>query len=203
MDDDVTLLLCGDVMLGRGVDQILPHPGDPTLRERSVQDARTYVALAAQVNGSIPSPVDWSWPWGDALELFTDTDCHARIVNLETSITTSSDFAPGKAVHYRMHPANLPALRIVRPDVCMLANNHVLDSAAVACSRLWMSWWPRGSGWPGRAGLQTRWRRPLSYRFHEPEAGWSSSPSVRRPAASRMTGLPPPGTGRGFTFSHH
>jgi poly-gamma-glutamate capsule biosynthesis protein CapA/YwtB (metallophosphatase superfamily) len=25
----VTLFLCGDVMLGRGVDQILPHPGDP------------------------------------------------------------------------------------------------------------------------------------------------------------------------------
>jgi poly-gamma-glutamate capsule biosynthesis protein CapA/YwtB (metallophosphatase superfamily) len=147
MDDNVTLLLCGDVMLGRGVDQILPHPGDPTLRERSVQDARTYVALAAQVNGRIPSPVDWSWPWGDALQLFTHTDCDARIVNLETSITTSSDFAPGKAVHYRMHPANLPALRIVRPDVCVLANNHVLDFGrrglletldVLAAARLWV-----------------------------------------------------------------
>jgi poly-gamma-glutamate capsule biosynthesis protein CapA/YwtB (metallophosphatase superfamily) len=126
-DGAVTLLLCGDVMLGRGVDQILPHPGDPTLRERSVKDARTYVALAAEVNGGVPSPVDWSWPWGDALELFTDVDCDARIINLETSITTSSDFAPGKAVHYRMHPANVPAVEIVRPDVCVLANNHVLD----------------------------------------------------------------------------
>ncbi|MGW0756483.1 CapA family protein, partial [Streptomyces sp. NPDC002814] len=29
----VTLFLCGDVMLGRGVDQVLPHPGDPALRE--------------------------------------------------------------------------------------------------------------------------------------------------------------------------
>ena len=67
-DGDVTLLLCGDVMLGRGVDQILPHPGDPTLRERSVHDAGIYVALAARLNGSIPQPVDWSWPWGDALE---------------------------------------------------------------------------------------------------------------------------------------
>jgi poly-gamma-glutamate capsule biosynthesis protein CapA/YwtB (metallophosphatase superfamily) len=127
MDGDVTLLLCGDVMLGRGVDQILPHPGDPTLRERSVQDARTYVALAADVNGSIPQPVDWSWPWGDALELLGTADCDARIINLETSITISSDFARGKGVHYRMHPANLPALGIVRPDVCVLANNHVLD----------------------------------------------------------------------------
>jgi poly-gamma-glutamate synthesis protein (capsule biosynthesis protein) len=24
---DVTLFLCGDVMLGRGIDQVLPHPG--------------------------------------------------------------------------------------------------------------------------------------------------------------------------------
>jgi poly-gamma-glutamate capsule biosynthesis protein CapA/YwtB (metallophosphatase superfamily) len=32
----VTLALCGDVMLGRGIDQILPHPGDPTLREPSI-----------------------------------------------------------------------------------------------------------------------------------------------------------------------
>ena len=126
-DGAVTLMLCGDVMLGRGVDQILPHPGDPTLRERSVRDARTYVALAARVNGSIPHPVDWSWPWGDALELLDQIDCDARIINLETAITTSSDFAHGKGVHYRMHPANVSAVGIVRPDVCVLANNHVLD----------------------------------------------------------------------------
>jgi poly-gamma-glutamate capsule biosynthesis protein CapA/YwtB (metallophosphatase superfamily) len=122
-----TLLLGGDVMLGRGVDQVLPHPGEPTLRERAVHDARTYVALAAEVNGSIPAPVDWSWPWGDALELFTHLDCDARIVNVETSITTSADFAPGKGVHYRMHPDNVSALQVVRPDVGVLANNHVLD----------------------------------------------------------------------------
>jgi poly-gamma-glutamate capsule biosynthesis protein CapA/YwtB (metallophosphatase superfamily) len=126
-DGAVTLLLCGDVMLGRGVDQILPHAGDPALRERSVRDARTYVSLAAEVNGSIPQPVDWSWPWGDTLELLARIDCDARIINLETSVTTSSDFARGKGVHYRMSPANVPAVQAVRPDVCVLANNHVLD----------------------------------------------------------------------------
>lgn len=31
-DHVVTLLLAGDVMTGRGVDQILPHPSDPELR---------------------------------------------------------------------------------------------------------------------------------------------------------------------------
>ena len=52
-DDAVVLLLCGDVMLGRGVDQILPHPGKPMLHERMVHDARTYVDLAVQANGPI------------------------------------------------------------------------------------------------------------------------------------------------------
>ena len=42
----ITLFLCGDVMLGRGVDQILPHPGDPALRERYLRDARDYIGLA-------------------------------------------------------------------------------------------------------------------------------------------------------------
>jgi poly-gamma-glutamate capsule biosynthesis protein CapA/YwtB (metallophosphatase superfamily) len=34
--DVVTMLAGGDVMLGRGVDQILPHPSDPVLREPAV-----------------------------------------------------------------------------------------------------------------------------------------------------------------------
>ncbi|MGR9037177.1 MAG: twin-arginine translocation signal domain-containing protein, partial [Gammaproteobacteria bacterium] len=27
----MTLFLCGDVMTGRGIDQVLPHPGDPRI----------------------------------------------------------------------------------------------------------------------------------------------------------------------------
>ena len=114
-------------MLGRGVDQILPHPGNPMLYESQVRDARIYVDLAVRANGSIPQPVDWLWPWGDALQLVEYADCDARIINLETSITTSDDYVPGKAVHYRMNPANAPTLAAIRPDVCILANNHVLD----------------------------------------------------------------------------
>lgn len=125
----ILLCLCGDVMLGRGIDQILPHPGDPRLQERSVRDARDYVDLAVRMNGGIPAPVDWSWPWGDALPWLADPGCDARILNLETSITTGDEFAPGKGVHYRMHPGNVRALKIVEPDVCVLANNHVLDFA--------------------------------------------------------------------------
>ena len=127
-DGAVTLLLCGDVMLGRGVDQILPHPGDPTLRERSVRDARTYVSLAAEVNGSIPQPVDWSWPWGDALELLArdrlrrpdhqSGNQHHHQLGLRSWQGRPLPDAPGQR-------SRSPS--IVQPDVCVLANNHVLD----------------------------------------------------------------------------
>ncbi|MFI8951532.1 CapA family protein [Streptomyces sp. NPDC053750] len=123
----VTLFLCGDVMLGRGIDQILPHPGDPELREDYVRDARSYVELAERAGGPIPAPVGPSWPWGEALGLLERAAPDVRILNLETAITSDGAFAAGKAVHYRMHPANVPALAVARPDVCVLANNHVLD----------------------------------------------------------------------------
>ncbi|MEU4227719.1 CapA family protein [Nonomuraea sp. NPDC026600] len=123
----VTLFLGGDVMLGRGVDQVLPHPGDPALCEPYIDDARTYVELAEAVNGPIPRPVDFSWPWGDALSVLDAYSLDARVVNLETSVTRSDAFAPDKAIHYRMNPDNLPCLAVVRPDACVLANNHLLD----------------------------------------------------------------------------
>ena len=126
-DSELTLALTGDVMLGRGIDQILPHPGDPTLRESYVHDARRYVELAEAVNGPIPRPVDFAWPWGDALAVLAAAAPDVRVINLETSVTRSDDFAPGKAVHYRMTPENLPSLAVAEPDVCVLANNHVLD----------------------------------------------------------------------------
>jgi poly-gamma-glutamate capsule biosynthesis protein CapA/YwtB (metallophosphatase superfamily) len=124
---ELGILLVGDVMLGRGIDQILPHPGAPDLREQVVHDAREYVALAEAVNGPVPCPVDPAYPWGDALGVLDDLTPDVRILNLETGITRSDDFAPGKAVHYRMSPDNVACLTAARPDVCVLANNHVLD----------------------------------------------------------------------------
>ncbi|WP_156747064.1 CapA family protein [Mycobacterium sp. E2733] len=123
----VTVLLGGDVMLGRGVDQILPHPGDPELREEYLRDAGGYVRLAERANGPISRPVDSRWPWGEVLTLLDEAAPDVRLINLETTITARGEFAHGKAVCYRMHPDNLPALAAVRPDVCALANNHILD----------------------------------------------------------------------------
>jgi poly-gamma-glutamate capsule biosynthesis protein CapA/YwtB (metallophosphatase superfamily) len=124
--DPITLFLCGDVMLGRGIDQILPHPGDPQLHEPAVTLATTYVELAERVNGPIPRPVGFSYVWGDALAALEDAQPDLRIVNLETSITASLEFLP-KGINYKMHPANVPCLGAAGIDCCVLANNHVLD----------------------------------------------------------------------------
>lgn len=124
----VTLFLCGDVMTGRGIDQILPHPSEPWLFESYVRSAVTYVELAEHVTGrKIPRPVDHAYIWGDALAELERVSPDARIVNLETSITVSDEPWPGKGIHYRMHPANVPCLTAARLECCVLANNHVMD----------------------------------------------------------------------------
>src|SRR5260370_39077236 len=104
----VTLFVCGDVMLGRGVDQVLPHPGDPQLREGYVRDARAYVRLAERAHGPIPRPAGFSWPWGDAMAALDHAAPDASRINLETTITRNPGFAPGKAVHFRIGPDDEP-----------------------------------------------------------------------------------------------
>lgn len=122
----VTLFLAGDVMTGRGVDQILPHPGDPMLFESYVKSATDYVALAEEANGAIPKPVSYDYVWGDALAELDRRAPDARLINLETAVTVSNDAQP-KGINYRMHPDNAPVLAAAGIDCCVLANNHVLD----------------------------------------------------------------------------
>ncbi|MFC0449570.1 CapA family protein [Rhodococcus jostii] len=129
MSDTITVFLAGDVMTGRGVDQILPFAGDPELRERCVRDAREYVALAEKRNGSIPRPVGFEWPWGEALRVLDEAAPDARVINLETTVTTCARFV-SKGINYRMHPSNVGVLAVARIDVCVLANNHILDFGA-------------------------------------------------------------------------
>jgi poly-gamma-glutamate capsule biosynthesis protein CapA/YwtB (metallophosphatase superfamily) len=123
----ITLFLCGDVMTGRGIDQVLPHPVNPQIHEPFMTSAEGYVKLAEKANGPIPQPADFSYIWGDALEEFRSIRPDVRIINLETAVTTSSDFWPGKGIHYRMHPENIPCLTAAGIDCCVLANNHILD----------------------------------------------------------------------------
>lgn len=114
-------------MTGRGIDQVLPHPGDPAIHESYLKSAAGYVKLAEEANGPIPRPVDFSYIWGDALSEWDRSAPDARIINLETSITTSDDYWEEKGIHYRMNPENVPCLTAARIDYCSLANNHILD----------------------------------------------------------------------------
>ncbi len=126
-ENHIRLFLCGDVMTGRGIDQILPHPGNPQLYERYVRDARSYLKIAEENNGPIPFPVSFSYIWGDALKILDAMKPDIRIINLETSVTTSENYWTGKGINYRMHPMNIPCLSAAEIDCCVLANNHVLD----------------------------------------------------------------------------
>jgi poly-gamma-glutamate synthesis protein (capsule biosynthesis protein) len=85
----ITLFLCGDVMTGRGVDQILPYPCPPHLYERSCASALDYVALAERACGPIPRPVDFKYVWGDALAALERVRPDARIIQ------------PGDECHYQ------------------------------------------------------------------------------------------------------
>jgi poly-gamma-glutamate synthesis protein (capsule biosynthesis protein) len=125
--DAITIFLCGDVMIGRGIDQVLPHPSDPRLYEPLMKTARDYVELAVKASGPLPAPVDFAYIWGDALDAFARLVPDARLINLETAVTTSDAYWPGKGIHYRVHPANIPCLTAAHIDCCVLSNNHVLD----------------------------------------------------------------------------
>lgn len=123
----ITLFLCGDVMIGRGIDQIMSRPSHAELREADVKDARHYVELARKKSGPIPKRVEPTYVWGDALGEIEKRAPDAHIGNLETSITSSDAYWEAKGIHYRMYPMNVACLTGSRLDVCALANNHVMD----------------------------------------------------------------------------
>lgn len=123
----ITLFMCGDVMTGRGIDQVLPFSNDPLLHELYVKNARRYVELAEAANGPIRQPVDYAYIWGEALEELERMAPDIRIINLETSVTRSDDYWQGKDIHYRMHTKNISCLTAANIDYCSLGNNHILD----------------------------------------------------------------------------
>jgi len=89
---------------------VLPHPGNPALHEAYIKDARNYVRLAEMANGPIIRPVSYDYIWGNALDEFGRVLPDIRIINLETSITSSDDYWKNKTVNYRMHPMNIPSI---------------------------------------------------------------------------------------------
>jgi len=124
------LFLTGDVMLGRGMDQILPKPCPPRIFEHSIKAARRYVELAEDAHGKLPLDRNLQYLWGSTLPELEIMKPVARIINLETAVTRSGNPWKGKNIHYRVSPENAETLRELNPNgtlVTTLANNHALD----------------------------------------------------------------------------
>ena len=68
------------------------------MHEPYIRDARSYVELAESVNGAIPRPVEFDYIWGDALAELDRAGVDLRIINLETSITSSEDYWGDKEI---------------------------------------------------------------------------------------------------------
>ena len=120
------IFFAGDVMIGRGIDQVMPFPSSPELFEPYIAAATDYVTLAERAHGSIPRSVEPAYVWGDGLGELERANPALRIVNLETSITRSDGAWP-KGINYRVSPENAACLNAAKIDCCVLANNHVLD----------------------------------------------------------------------------
>lgn len=114
-------------MLGRGIDQIQAHPGDPRIHESWARSALQYVELAEQASGAIPREVAPEYVWGGLLATIRNATFDAFVVNLETAVTDRGRPWPGKGIQYRMNPANVGVLATAGVDVVTLGNNHVLD----------------------------------------------------------------------------
>jgi poly-gamma-glutamate synthesis protein (capsule biosynthesis protein) len=86
----VRIFLSGDVMTGRGIDQILPQPCDPILHETYATSALHYVQLAEEANGPIPRQVGASYVWGAALDELNWTRPDARVINYRRGVKVST-----------------------------------------------------------------------------------------------------------------
>jgi len=81
------------------------------------------VMLGRLVNEKITES-GYLYPWGDMLGLLRETDIN--IINLETTLTTSTKKAP-KVFNFKAEPDKVQSLVEAKIDVCNLANNHILD----------------------------------------------------------------------------
>ena len=185
--EPVTVFLCGDVMLGRGIDQIHPNPVDPVLREPYVTSALDYLALAERAHGPIPRAVEPEYVWGDALELLREVRPRARIINLETSITDGGEFWP-KTVNYRMAPQHAEVLTAAGIDCCA---RLPIITFSISAGEVFLRRSPRCETSASKVPVpaSTKWprlRRPSSRRSSKVAS--SSSATARRPAAYPRTG---------------
>lgn len=76
------VVLMGDVMTGRGLEQARATAAPPELHEPSIRDARDYLALVERTSGPVPRPVAPDYPWDAAQSALEDAGCDLRLINL-------------------------------------------------------------------------------------------------------------------------
>lgn len=123
------LFLGGDVMLGRALDALMPHPSDPRPLEGSTSSPKAHLSLIESARGKMMRPLAPESVWNDLLPDLRSTQIDLRLINLECAITTSEDLQP-RPFATRLHPGNLRFLQAIAPDFCCLANNHTMDWGA-------------------------------------------------------------------------
>ena len=99
-------------MIGRGIDMIQKHSCDSDIYETVCKTSNEYVNLAERANGTIPRNVIPSYIFGDSLSDSSRESPNISIINLETSITTSSTPWPHKGINYKMHPENVGIIKL-------------------------------------------------------------------------------------------
>lgn len=109
------------------MEQALSSSCAPELREAYIKDARDYLRIAEERNGSVDAPLGAAEPWGAVIDLIRQEEAGHLIINLENAVTSDGEYWPDKGIHYRMHPANISVLEAAGVACCSLANNHVLD----------------------------------------------------------------------------
>ncbi|KIW93775.1 uncharacterized protein Z519_05090 [Cladophialophora bantiana CBS 173.52] len=126
-----TLLLLGDVMIGRLIDALLPTS---IARQSSHSDPESAAwTVDKHILPRYPQlkSYDYLSPWGNCTDLIRKSDL--VLANLETAVTTSEKKWPSKVFNYRTHPGNVQCLTDVgmgggmKRGCVSLANNHTLD----------------------------------------------------------------------------
>lgn len=120
------LFLAGDVMLGRTLDALMPHPSDPQPLEGSAASPEAHLRRIESAYGHGIWPIAPDDVWSKLLVELDWRKPDLRLINLECAVTASDDLQP-RPFPVRMHPRNLPFPQAIAPDFCSLANNHTLD----------------------------------------------------------------------------
>ncbi|OAP56561.1 hypothetical protein AYL99_09740 [Fonsecaea erecta] len=170
-----SLLLLGDVMIGRLIDALLPT----SIARQSPHSDPESAALTVDKHILLRYPQLKSYgylsPWGNSTELIRKSDL--VLANLETAVTKSEKKWPNKVFNYRTHPGNVQCLTEVgmgdrtRRGFVSLANNHTLDWAVEGLQETVMTLADNGIEFAGAGRTEEEAHRPATLQLGGAD-GW-------------------------------